>query len=91
MIPTAALSIEDALLLARMQARGQPVWVELYMEAHFEADRASRNVLMDVWDAVCSTSPIILRQITSLLLAYFSRAMVLDHVRFPVANFPMNS
>ncbi len=47
-IPTAALTLEDAEMLARMQARGDTIFVELYMEAHFEPDRPSRNVLIEI-------------------------------------------
>ena len=47
-IPTAAVTLEDALLMQRMQDRGQPIWVELYMEAHTEPDVQSRNVLIEI-------------------------------------------
>eukprot|EP00455_Lapot_gusevi_P017684 TRINITY_DN1951_c0_g1_i1.p1 TRINITY_DN1951_c0_g1~~TRINITY_DN1951_c0_g1_i1.p1 ORF type:complete len:497 (+),score=142.05 TRINITY_DN1951_c0_g1_i1:202-1491(+) len=47
-IPAAALSREDSMLLARMQKRGQPVVVELYMEAHFENDVLSRNIIIEI-------------------------------------------
>lgn len=44
-IPFAAISIEDAMMLHRMQLRGQPVVVTLRMQAHMEPDVASRNVI----------------------------------------------
>lgn len=47
-IPAAAISLEDSKMLARMSARGQPVHVELYMEAHFESDVMSRNVIVQI-------------------------------------------
>ena len=34
MIPTAAITVEDAELLARLQAQNVPVTLSLYMEAH---------------------------------------------------------
>ena len=47
-IPTAALSVEDAMMLHRMQDRGQPVTVRLYMEARTLPDADSRNVMAEV-------------------------------------------
>ena len=47
-IPAAAISIEDALLLDRLCAEGQPVRVHLTMEAHLEADAKSGNVMGDL-------------------------------------------
>ena len=44
-IPFAAISIEDAMMLHRMQGRGQPVTVTLKMQAHMEPDVPSRNVI----------------------------------------------
>jgi len=44
-IAAAALSMEDAAMLHRMQARGQKIVVRLEMEAHMEADAPSRNVM----------------------------------------------
>jgi len=44
-IPFAAIAIEDAMMLHRMQARGQRVVVTLRMQAHMEPDVASRNVI----------------------------------------------
>ncbi len=47
-IPFAAISIEDAMMLHRMQQRGQPVVVTLKMEAHMLPDVASRNVVAEL-------------------------------------------
>ena len=44
-IPAAAITIEDATQLARMQARGEKPIVELTMQAHFEKDALSANVI----------------------------------------------
>ncbi len=44
-IPFAAIAIEDAMMLHRMQARGQPITVTLRMQAHMEPDVPSRNVI----------------------------------------------
>ena len=44
-IPAAAITIEDATQLARMQARGERPVVELAMQAHFEKDARSANVI----------------------------------------------
>jgi len=44
-IPYAAISIEDAAMLHRMQARGQPVVVTLTMAAQTLPDAPSRNVI----------------------------------------------
>lgn len=44
-IPTAAITIEDATQLARMQARGEKPMVALSMAAHFEKDVRSANVI----------------------------------------------
>ena len=44
-IPAAAISMEDAAMLHRMQARGQPIVVRLEMEAQQLADSPSRNVM----------------------------------------------
>lgn len=45
-IPAAALSVEDVLQIERMKYRGSNVTVELYMEAHFEPDAMSRNLVV---------------------------------------------
>ncbi len=47
-IPAAALSVEDAMMLHRMQDRGQPVVVRLRMQAHQLPDAHSRNVLAEI-------------------------------------------
>ena len=44
-IPTAAITSEDADMIARLSARGERVTVRLKMTAHFEADAPSRNVM----------------------------------------------
>ncbi|MEM8599388.1 MAG: peptidase M28 family protein, partial [Bacteroidota bacterium] len=46
-IPHAALSIEGAELLQRMQERGETPVVRLQMEARFEEDKLSRNVIAE--------------------------------------------
>ncbi len=47
-IPHAALSLEDAEMLARMQARGEKITVQLKMEAYMLPDGYSRNVIADI-------------------------------------------
>lgn len=47
-IPGAALSVEDAMLLHRMQDRGEPVVVTLRMGARTLPDARSRNVVAEV-------------------------------------------
>lgn len=47
-IPAAAVSVEDAAQMARMQARGQNVTVSMYMEASWQGTALSRNLLFDV-------------------------------------------
>ena len=47
-IPHAALSLEDANMLSRMQARGEPLRVRLKMEARTLADGISRNVVAEI-------------------------------------------
>jgi carboxypeptidase Q len=44
-IPAAAISVEDALRFERLQARGVRIRVRLAMEAHFEPDAQSYNVV----------------------------------------------
>jgi carboxypeptidase Q len=44
-IPAASISAEDADRFARLQARGVRIRVKLSMEAHFEADAQSYNVV----------------------------------------------
>ena len=47
-IPHAAITVEDAMLLHRMQDRGERVVVKLYMEAQTRPDRESRNVIAEL-------------------------------------------
>jgi len=47
-IPTAAISIEDAMMLARLVDEGLPVKVHLEMGAHFEPDADSANVIGEI-------------------------------------------
>lgn len=47
-IPAAALSMEDAMMLHRMQNRGEKVAVKLTMEARMLPDADSRNVMAEI-------------------------------------------
>ena len=47
-IPHAALSLEDANMLSRMAARGEPIRVRLKMEARTLSDGISRNVIAEI-------------------------------------------
>ena len=47
-IPAAAVSLEDAMMLNRLQAEGAPVKIHMEMEAHMEADANSGNVYGDL-------------------------------------------
>ncbi|WP_263382277.1 M20/M25/M40 family metallo-hydrolase [Granulicella arctica] len=47
-IPAAAISPEDAMMLSRLYAEGQPVKVHLDMEAHMDADAQSGNVMGEI-------------------------------------------
>ena len=47
-IPAAAISLEDAMMLARLSTEGVPVKVHLEMEAHMEADAPSANIMGDI-------------------------------------------
>ena len=47
-IPHAAITVEDAMLLHRMQDRGEKIVVRLKMEADTLPDRASRNAVAEV-------------------------------------------
>jgi carboxypeptidase Q len=47
-IPAAAITMEDAAMLHRMQDRGQRVVVRLEMSAHFLPDAPSRNVMGEI-------------------------------------------
>ena len=47
-IPTAAITVEDAMMLARMQARGQKPMLTLRMAARTLPDAPSRNVVAEI-------------------------------------------
>jgi hypothetical protein len=47
-IPAAAISPEDAMMLARLATEGAPVKVHLEMEAHMEADAPSANIMGEI-------------------------------------------
>ena len=47
-IPAAAISLEDAMELARLSTEGVPVKVHLDMEAHMEADAPSANIMGEI-------------------------------------------
>jgi len=47
-IAAAAIPMEDAAMLHRMQDRGQKIVVRLEMEAHMEPDAPSRNVMGEI-------------------------------------------
>lgn len=47
-IPAAAISIEDALLLKRLQDRGATPRVHMEMEAHMEPDQQAANVIGEI-------------------------------------------
>lgn len=47
-VPCGCISMEDATQLQRMQDRGQPIEIALYMEASTLADAPSRNLLLDI-------------------------------------------
>ena len=47
-IPAAAISVEDAMLLHRMQNRGQPISVRLMMSARTLPNAPSRNVVAEL-------------------------------------------
>jgi carboxypeptidase Q len=47
-IPHAAITVEDAEMIARMQARGEKVVVRLSMTAHVLPDSPSRNVVGEI-------------------------------------------
>eukprot|EP01114_Cavostelium_apophysatum_P012447 TRINITY_DN2789_c0_g1_i1.p1 TRINITY_DN2789_c0_g1~~TRINITY_DN2789_c0_g1_i1.p1 ORF type:complete len:536 (-),score=73.19 TRINITY_DN2789_c0_g1_i1:81-1688(-) len=59
-IPTAAVTIEDAEMMARMQARGQPVWVNLYMEAYTAPTTSSYNIIAELQGAELPEEVIVL-------------------------------
>lgn len=47
-IPSGAITIEDALLLKRMQGRGEKIELQLSMEAHWMPEAPSRNVIIEI-------------------------------------------
>jgi carboxypeptidase Q len=47
-VPAAAISVEDSQRIQRLVARGRRVRVRLKMEAHFEADVESANVIAEI-------------------------------------------
>jgi len=47
-IPAAAISLEDAMMLDRLQAEGAPVKVHFQMQAHLEAPQTAANVMGDI-------------------------------------------
>jgi carboxypeptidase Q len=47
-IPAVSITLEDAKMFARMQARGQSMEIELYLEAHTLPDVPSRNLILEV-------------------------------------------
>lgn len=47
-IPTAAVSVEDAIMMHKLTAAGQRVRVHLAMEAHFEPDADSFDVMGEI-------------------------------------------
>ena len=47
-IPAAAISIEDATMLARLQSEGKPVRVHFQMQAHMEAPQVAANVMGEI-------------------------------------------
>lgn len=47
-IPSAAITMEDAMLLQRMQGRGQRVVLELVMNAQTLPDAPSRNLIIEI-------------------------------------------
>jgi hypothetical protein len=47
-IPAAAISIEDALMLARLTGEGKPVKVHFAMQAHLEAPVVAANVMGEI-------------------------------------------
>ncbi|UCH10271.1 MAG: M20/M25/M40 family metallo-hydrolase [Fidelibacterota bacterium] len=47
-IPHGAITVEDALLLQRMQDQGEDIVIRLKMGAHFRTDTPSRNVVAEI-------------------------------------------
>lgn len=47
-IPHAAITMEDALMMQRMQDRGQRIEVELTVGGHWQPDAPSRNIIIEI-------------------------------------------
>lgn len=47
-IPAAAITMEDAMLMQRMQDRGETIELELAMDARTVEDRPSRNIIIEI-------------------------------------------
>src|SRR5690606_4934034 len=47
-IPHASITVEDAMMLHRMQERGQPIRLRLFMSAQTLPDAPSRNVVAEL-------------------------------------------
>lgn len=47
-IPHAAITMEDAMLLQRLQDRGVPISIQLYMEAQTHPDTLSHNIIAEI-------------------------------------------
>lgn len=47
-IPAVSITLEDAQMFARMQARGQSIEIELYLEAQTLPDVPSRNLILEI-------------------------------------------
>jgi carboxypeptidase Q len=47
-IPCAAVSVEDATQMQRLFDRGVPMTLQLFMDAHQDADRPSRNIIFEL-------------------------------------------
>jgi carboxypeptidase Q len=47
-IPAAAITMEDAMMLQRMQDRGERIELELRMQARWEPDAPSRNIIIEI-------------------------------------------
>lgn len=47
-IPHAAITMEDAMMMQRMQDRGQKIDVEITLGGHWMADAPSRNIIIEI-------------------------------------------
>ena len=59
-IPHAAITLEDAAMMGRMQARGLKIKVKLYMEGRFVKDVMSQNVMGEIRGSVFPDEVIVL-------------------------------